>query len=248
MSSQRPRRSTARTRLPPASVSSKSIAVPKAGAAASAASRSRPAPGASWLCPGRPAPSIAAPKQPRSRRRRTAEPSVLREIGFCLGELRPPPVAVDSEPGQRAVIALRGLDRADGARRGGGTGDRPKAVRHRLLRRLELGKRLLRHLGGEVKLAEQRADRNHLVLNRNVLLACIVALGGHLHRRDRGLALALGESQPRGRRFLLDPRLAGPVFVLCGNQLRLDLVEMPDFGAGGHQIAGARGAERTREI
>jgi hypothetical protein len=51
-----------------------------------------------------------------------------------------------------------------------------------------------------------------------------------------------------GCRFLLDPRLAGPVFVLCGNQLRLDLVEMPDFGAGGRQIAGARGAERTGEI
>src|SRR6516164_3613610 len=243
MSSQRPRKSTARTRLPPASVSSKSIAVPKAGAAASAASRSRPAPGALWLCTGRPAPSIAAPKQPRSSRRRTAEPSVLREIGFCLGELRPLPVAVDSEPGQRAVIALRRLDRADGARRGGGAGDRPEAVRHRLLRRLELGERLFWHLRGEVELAKQRPDRHHLVLHRDVLLARIVALGSHLHRRDRGIALALGESQPRSRRFLLDARLAGPVFVLCGNQLGLDLVEMPDFGAGGRQIAGARGAE-----
>src|SRR6516165_3691543 len=159
MSSQRPRRSTARTRLPPASVSSKSITVPKAGAAASAASRSRPAPGASWPCADRPAPTTMAARQPRSRRRRTAEPSVLCEIGFRLGE------------------------------------------------------RLLRHLRGKVKLAEERADRHHLVLHRNVLLARIVALGGQLHRRDRGLALALGESQPRGRRFLLDPGLAGPVFV-----------------------------------
>jgi hypothetical protein len=33
----------------------------------------------------------------------------------------------------------------------------------------------------------------------------------------------VSESQPRGHRFLLDPRLAGPVFVLCGDQLRLDL-------------------------
>src|SRR6516225_5656489 len=248
MSSQRPRRSTARTRLPPASVSSKSITVPKAGAAASAASRSRPAPGASWPCADRLAPTTVAAKPPRSRRRCTAEPSVLREIGIRLGELRPLPVAIDSEPGQRAVIALRGLDRADRARRGGGAGDRPEAVRHRLLRRLELGERLLRHLRGEVKLAEQRADRHHLVLHRNVLLARIVALGGHLHRRDRRLALALGEGQPRGRRFLLDPRLAGPVFVLCGNQLRLDFIEMPDFGAGGRQITSARGAERTGEI
>src|SRR5215831_5117603 len=133
MSSHRPRRSTARTWLPPASVSSKSIAGPKAGAAASAASRSRPAPGASWPFAGRPAPTAVAARQPRSRRRRTAEPSVLREIGFRLGELGPLPVAVDSKPGQRAVIALRRLDRAYGARRGGGAGDRPEPVRHRLL-------------------------------------------------------------------------------------------------------------------
>src|ERR1700720_4466710 len=214
MSSQRPRRSTALTRLPLASVSSNSISVPKAGAAASAASRSRPAPGASWPCAGKPAPTTVAARQRRSRRRRTAEPSVLREIGFRLGELRPLPVAVDSEPGQRAVIALRRIDRADRARRGGSAGDRPEAVRHRLLRRLELGERLIGHLRGEVKLAEQRADWHHLVLHRDVLLARIVALGGPLHRRDRRLALALGESQPRSRRFLLDPRLAGPVFVL----------------------------------
>src|SRR5215469_4001388 len=246
MSSQRPRRSTARTRLPSASVSSKSITVPKAGAAASAASRSRPAPGASWPCAGRPAPTTMAASQPRSRHRRTAEPSVLREIGFRLGELRPLPVAVDSEPGQRAVIALRRLDRADGACRGGGAGDRPEAVRHRLLRRLELGERLLRHLRGEVELAEQRPDRHYLVLHRDVLLARIVALGSDLHRRDRGIALALGESQPRSRRFLLDARLAGPVFVLCGNQLGLDLVEMPDFGAGAAARSPARAAPSAR--
>src|SRR5262249_62198953 len=103
------------------------------GPAVSAAAGSPPPPGVRGPSPaGRAQPAVTA-RQPRSRRRRTAEPSVLREIGFRLGELGPLPVAVDSKPGQRAVIALRRLDRAYGARRGGGAGDRPEPVRHRLL-------------------------------------------------------------------------------------------------------------------
>src|SRR5215472_3499265 len=184
MSSQRPRRSMARTRLPPASVSSKSISVPKAGASASAASRSRPAPGASWPGAGKPAPTIVAARQPRSRRRRTAELSVMREIGFRLRKLRPLPIAVNVEPGQSAIITLRRLDRTDDTSRGGGPGDRPEPVRHRPLRRLELSEGLLRHSRGKVKLAEQRVDRHHLVLHRDVLLARLVVLGVLLHRLD----------------------------------------------------------------
>jgi hypothetical protein len=44
--------------------------------------------------------------------------------------------------------------------------------------------------------------------------------------------LALGEHDPCGRCLFLDPGLSGPVVVLGSGELRFDLVEMCDLGAG----------------
>jgi hypothetical protein len=127
MGSQRPRRSTARIRLPP-DLSARRRSPCRTRAPLRLRPRGRvPHPGPLGHAPaGRP-----QPPWPRGSRGTDAGAPPGRQ--FCARWIVASAISGRfPSPGQRAVTAPRCLDRADG-RRGGGAGDRPEPVRYRLL-------------------------------------------------------------------------------------------------------------------
>jgi hypothetical protein len=91
--------------------------------------------------------------------------------------------------------------------------------------------------GRHIEFAQQRADRDQLVLHRWLLFAGVVEIGRVAHRPDRRIPLAFREHGPCCRCFFLNAGLSGPVVVLGGSQIGFDLVEMGDLRTDGRGIA-----------
>src|SRR3984893_6345999 len=129
---------------------------------------------------------------------------------------------------------------------GGGLARTPiaaESLRIADLRRLVFDECVRRAAALQQHVAEQFARRDQPAGADRMLLALVLDIGGAAHRRQRRIALSLGEGVPGLDTEALHLDLGRPVIVLGGLQRLADLAQLFEILLRGRRVAAARRAE-----